>query len=187
MFVEISLIQKFILFLGHPVYAVSLVILSLLVSAGVGSRISVYLPDLPGLRRILPILAGLLILYAFLLPPALSLFQGWPLGSRYFLSGLLIAPLGLIMGIPFPAGIHLLGAQKPGFVPWAWCANGCASVLGAILPVLIALSWGFQTVWLLSSLLYLLGLTLIWKVSPSASGGPDEAGKTNSSRCPNRG
>ena len=186
MFVEISLIQKFILFLGHPVYAVSLVILSLLVSAGLGSRISVYLPDLPGLRRTLPILAGLLILYAFLLPQALSLFQGWPLGSRYFLSGLLIAPLGLIMGIPFPAGIRILGAQKPGFVPWAWCANGCASVLGAILPVLIALSWGFQTVWLLSSVLYLLGLTLIWKVSPSASGGPDEAGKTNSSRCPNR-
>jgi len=187
MFVEISLIQKFILFLGHPVYAVSLAILSLLVSAGVGSRISVYLPGLQGLRRILPILAGLLILYAFLLPQALSLFQGWPLSSRYFLSGLLIAPLGLFMGIPFPAGIRLLGAQKPGFVPWAWCANGCASVLGAILPVLIALSWGFQAVWLLSSVLYLLGLTLIWKVSPSATGAPDEAGKTNSSRSPNRG
>ena len=172
MFVEISLIQKFILFLSHPVYAVSLVILSLLVSAALGSRISLWVPDLPGLRRMLPILAGLLILYAFLLPQALSLFQGWPLGSRYFLSGLLIAPLGVIMGIPFPAGIRLLGAYKPGFIPWAWCANGCASVLGAILPVLIALSWGFQAVWLLSSLLYLLGLALIWKVSPSASSGP---------------
>jgi len=135
----------------------------------------------------IPILAGLLILYAFLLPRVLSFFQGWPLEARYFLSALLISPLGLTMGIPFPAAIRLLGAQKPEVVPWAWCANGCASVLGAILPVLIALSWGFQAVWLLSSLLYLLGLSLIWKVSPSPSCPPDEAGKTNSQPWPNRG
>ena len=186
-FVEISLIQKFILFLSHPVYAISLVILSLLASAGLGSRISTSIPALPGLKRMIPILVGLLILYAFLLPPVLSFFQGWPLEARYFLSALLIAPLGLTMGIPFPMAIRLLGAQKSEAVPWAWCANGCASVLGAILPVLIALSWGFQAVWLLSSLLYLLGLSLIWKVSPSPSCPPDEAGKTNSQPWPNRG
>jgi len=166
MFVEISLIQKFILFLSHPVYAVSAVILSILIFAGLGSRISAFLHPRQSLKRMLPILVGLLILYAFLLSRILPFFQGWQLEARYFLSALLIAPLGLTMGIPFPAAIRLLGAQKPEFIPWAWCANGCASVLGAILPVLIALSWGFQAVWLLSSLLYLLGLSLIWRDPP---------------------
>lgn len=164
MFVEISLIQKFILFLGHPVYAVSIIVLSLLVFAGAGSRISVLVPGAQGLRWMLAVLGGLLIAYALLLSPALSFFQGWPLWSRYLLSGLLIAPLGLAMGVPFPAGIRLFGGQKPDFVPWAWCANGCASVLGAILPVLIALGWGFQAVGLFSSLLYILALVFIWKV-----------------------
>jgi len=168
MFVEISLIQKFILFLGHPVYSLSIVVLSLLVSAGLGSRISVSFCSPRGLIRLLPVLAGMLILYAFLLPKALSLFQGGPLAARYFLSALLISPLGVAMGVPFPAGIRLLGEQKPEFVPWAWCANGCASVLGAILPVLIALTWGFQSVWVISSLLYLLALVLLWKLAPSS-------------------
>jgi hypothetical protein len=163
MFVEISLIQKFILFLGHPVYAVSAVVLALLLFAGLGSRVSASLPPLPGLRRGLPAVAGLLLAYAFLLPAALSFLQGWPLGWRYFFSGLLVAPLGLAMGVPFPAGLRLLGRENPVFVPWAWCANGCASVLGAILPVLIALSWGFQAVWFISSILYLLAWILIWK------------------------
>jgi hypothetical protein len=187
MFVEISLIQKFILFLSHPVYAVSLVILSLLASAGLGSRISTSVPARQGLRWVIPILVGLLILCVFLLPRILSFLQGWPLEARYLLSALLIAPLGLIMGIPFPLAIRLLGEQKPEVVPWAWCANGCASVLGAILPVLIALSLGFQVVWLLSSLLYLLGLSLIWRISPSTFSNPDEATKKKSSPCSNRG
>jgi hypothetical protein len=163
MFVEISLIQKFILLLGHPVYAVSVVVLALLVFAGLGSRISVFISPLPGLRRALIAVAGLLLFYALFLPSVLSALHGWPLGWRYFFSGLLIAPLGLAMGFPFPEGLRLLGRQNPAFVPWAWCANGCASVLGAILPVLIALSWGFQAVWFISSLLYLLALVLIRK------------------------
>jgi hypothetical protein len=129
---------------------------------------------------LLPILAGVLILYAFLLPKILPLFQGGPLAARYFLSALVISPLGLIMGIPFPAGIRLLGEQNPGFVPWAWCANGCASVLGAILPVLIALTWGFRSVWLISALLYLLSLVFVRGLALPAALGRNEPGTPNS-------
>lgn len=163
MFVEIALIQKFILFLGHPVYAVSWVILSLLVFAGVGSRISSAIRTAQGLKWSLLLIAGFLLLYAVFLAPVLSFFQGHSFLCRQGLAVLFIAPLGLVMGIPFPLGIRLCDVQNPGFVPWAWCANACASVLGAILPVIMALGWGFQVVFLFASLLYLLAPFLVWR------------------------
>jgi len=165
MFVEISLIQRFILFLGHPLYAVSLVIFSLLIFAGLGSRLSMRLdPRLwRGLKVILPSVAALLFLYSLFLPQVLPFFQGKPLLLRQVLTLFLIAPLGLLLGMPFPLGIRWVGSQRPFLVPWAWCANGCASVLGSILPVIIALAWGFTAVFFLAAVLYLIGLLVIWK------------------------
>jgi SAM-dependent methyltransferase len=163
MSVEISLIQKFILFLGHPVYSVSLVIFSLLIFAGLGSRLSTGM-DLQrprGPRMALLAVAFLLFLSALYLPALMSSFQGEPRLVRQAVAVFLIAPLGLFMGMPFPLGIRLLGARQPLLVPWAWCANGCASVLGAILPVIVALTWGFQAVFFLAGLLYLLSFALL--------------------------
>jgi hypothetical protein len=167
MFVEISLMQKFILFLGHPVYSIAIVLFSLLIFAGAGSRLSTRLNPraLRGLRLVLPMIAGLLLVYAFLLPQVLAFFQGHSTLTRQALTVLFIAPLGLFMGVPFPLAIRLLGLQGPSFIPWAWCANGCASVLGAILPVIIALALGFQTVFFLAALLYAAGFGLVWKSS----------------------
>lgn len=167
MFVEISLMQKFILFLGHPVYSIAIVLFSLLIFAGAGSRLSTRLNPraLRGLRLVLPMIAGLLLVYAFLLPQVLAFFQGHSTFSRQALTVLFIAPLGMFMGMPFPLAIRLLGLQEPSFIPWAWCANGCASVLGAILPVIIALALGFQTVFFLAALLYAAGFGLVWKSS----------------------
>jgi spermidine synthase len=165
MFVEISLMHKFILFLGHPVYSVSLVIFSLLVFAGLGSRLSMRMDPRGhrGLKLVLPSVAGLLFLCALLLPQVLPFFHGQPLFLRQVITVLLIAPAGLLMGMPFPLGIRLVGSQWPLFVPWVWCANGCASVLGSILPVIIALSFGFETVLFLAAILYSVGLLAAWK------------------------
>ena len=165
MFVEISLMQKFILFLGHPVYSVSLVIFSLLVFAGLGSRLSMRMDPRGqgGLKLILPAVAGLLLLYALLLPQVLPLFHGKPLFLRQVITVLLIGPTGLVMGMPFPLAIRLVGSQWPFFVPWVWCANGCASVLGSILPVIIALSFGFESVLFLAAILYSVSLLAAWK------------------------
>jgi len=139
------------------------VILSLLVFAGVGSRISSAIRTAQGLKWSLLFIAGFLLLYAVSLAPVLSFFQGHSFLCRQGLAVLFIAPLGLVMGIPFPLGIRLCDVQNPGFVPWAWCANACASVLGAILPVIMALGWGFQVVFLFASLLYLLAPFLVWR------------------------
>jgi predicted membrane channel-forming protein YqfA (hemolysin III family) len=107
---------------------------------------------LRGLKLILPSVAGLLFLYSILL-----------LFLRQVITTLLIAPTGLLMGMPFPLGIRLAGSRWPLFVLWVWCANGCASVLGSILPVIIALSFGFESVLFLAAILYSVGLLAAWK------------------------
>jgi SAM-dependent methyltransferase len=165
MFVEISLIQKFILFLGHPIYSVSLVIFSLLVSAGMGSRFSLRLDgrSFRQLRILLLFLPGLLFLSAFSYPLILSFFQGNSTFVRWALTFILISTPGFFMGMPFPLAVRLVGSTRPHWVSWGWCANGCASVLGAILPVLIALTWGFQAVFFLAALCYLVGFLVICK------------------------
>jgi len=174
------LIQRFILFLGHPIFSVSLVIFSLLVFAGIGSRLSmrVDLRTLGGLKLVLILAGSLIFLYALFLPQVLQIFQGNPLLFRQVITVFLIAPLGLLMGMPFPVGIRLVGSQWQFFVPWAWCANGCASVLGSILPVIIALAWGFQTVFFLAAFLYAVSLLVVWKSLPiffqSLASGPEK-------------
>jgi hypothetical protein len=118
-----------------------------------------------GLKLVLPSVAILLFLYALLLPQVLPFFQGKPLFLRQVITVLLIAPAGFLMGMPFPLGIRLVGSQWPLFVPWVWCANGCASVLGSILPVIIALSFGFESVLFLAAMLYSVSLLAAWKSS----------------------
>jgi SAM-dependent methyltransferase len=165
MLVEVSLIQKFVLFLGHPVYSVSLVFFSLLVSAGMGSRFSqrFHARPLRQLRRTLLFLSGLLLLTAFFYPLVLSFFQGQSAFLRWVFTFLLISTPGFFMGIPFPLAVRVVGSMQPRWVSWGWCANGCASVWGAILPVLIALNWGFQAVFFLAALCYLFGFLVICK------------------------
>jgi SAM-dependent methyltransferase len=165
MFVEISLIQKFILFLGHPIYSVSLVIFSLLLSAGMGSRFSLRFDGRSSreLKLLLLFLSGLLFASAFFYPRILSFFQGSPAFLRWLLTFVLIGTLGFFLGMPFPMGIRRAASRGQAYVSWGWCANGCASVLGAILPVLLALTWGFQVVFFLSVLCYLVALLAVWK------------------------
>lgn len=164
MFVEISLIQRFILFLGHPVYSVSLVIFSLLIFASLGSRFFPKLSkkNLGNGSIIFSLLVILLLLYASLLPSLLRFFQGEALLSRQILTTLLISFPAFFMGMPFPLGVRSLGEKAPELIPLGWCANGCSSVLGAILPVIIALAWGFQTVFVLAALIYELSF-LTWR------------------------
>jgi hypothetical protein len=73
----------------------------------------------------------------------------------------LLAPLGLLMGMPFPLGIRLVTRTNPPLVPWAWGINGCASVLGSILTVMLAQSIGFALVMVLAVLVYLVGLAAV--------------------------
>lgn len=166
-FIEIGLMQRFILFLGHPVFALSVVLFALLSFSGIGSFLSNRLvlaeaDPRRGQRLVIPLLGGLAALYSLLLTPLFRAGLGWLLEARILLSVLLLAPLGLLMGMPFPLGIRLVNRTNAALVPWAWGVNGCASVLGSILSVMLAQSIGFTAVILLAVAVYGAGLLAVW-------------------------
>jgi hypothetical protein len=158
LFVEIPLMQRFILFAGHPVYAFSVVLFALLVFSAVGSLASHRLPWRWALAAVG--MAGFLYLWG--VPLLIDAFLGSPLWFRLILSVITLAPLGFLMGVPFPRGIHALGDEAPALVPWAWGVNGCASVVGSILSVMLSISFGFSWVVTVGGVAYLAALAVFW-------------------------
>jgi hypothetical protein len=163
MLVEIPLMQRLILFLGQPAYAFAVALFSLLLFSGLGSRFSLRL----SLEAALLALAGGLFLLPWLLPWVLDQALGMGLLLRLGLAILLLAPLGFLMGAPFPAGLRRLAQASRGAAPvgWVWAANGAASVVASVLAALLALSWGFSWVLRLGALAY-LGAWLALKAPP---------------------
>lgn len=143
LFIEIPLLQRFILYLGQPAYAFAVVVSALLVAAGVGSR---YLSTRLPLPAVLAAIILLAVGYPVLLPFLFKATLPFPFAGRVALSVAALFPLGMVMGVPFPRGVMLVGQTQPALVPWAWAVNGCASVISAVLAAMIALTWGFSVV-----------------------------------------
>ena len=150
LFVEIPLIQRFILFLDHPVYAFATVVFALLLASGVGSFVSMRVSWRGALCALIIALVVYPLLLTMLFPRAL----GYPFEWRVLLALGLLAPLGFLMGIPFPRGIARLNANAPNLVPLAWGVNGCASVLSSILGTMGALTFGFGAVMFAGAVAY---------------------------------
>jgi hypothetical protein len=148
--VEIPLIQHFILFLGQPAYAFSTVLFSLLLFSGIGSQLAVHMPH----RLVMVILVALILAIPWLFPLVFDLTLGLSLPMRFGVSVLLLALPGMLMGIPFPAGLRRLGAETPELIPWVWAVNGAASVVASVLAALLALSFGFRLVLLVGATCY---------------------------------
>ena len=170
MFAEISMIQRFILFLGHPVYSISTVLFTLLVSSGIGSHFSGKFSNrenggvrIREFKLYLLILCGLIIIYAILLPYIFNKILLAGIIWRQLISFAFLFPLGFLMGMPFPTGIKLLERYNAEIIPWAWCINGCSSVVSSVLVILIALSFGFKVALLLSAVAYAGGFLIISK------------------------
>ena len=150
--VEITLIQRFVLFLGHPTYALTVVVFLLLLSSGIGSvaarrRISSGSKILP----LLGIISSLIAIDVALLPWLLSAAIGLPFVIKLLLSGIVLAPLGFLMGMPFPTGLRLVKT-----VEWAWALNAAASVLGSVMSMIIAIHFGLTVTLLCAAAAYLL-------------------------------
>jgi hypothetical protein len=161
--VEVALIQKFVLFLGHPTYALTVVIFSLLVSSGMGSYAS---------RRVIQssawrwrgVLVGVALLIgvlavgvSVLLPKAITL----PLSWKIVMSVALILPAGFLMGMPFPVGLERLEKWESTSVRWAWSLNAAASVLGSVASLVLAIYLGLVQTLLIGGVLYLAALATI--------------------------
>jgi hypothetical protein len=176
--VEIAFIQRFVLFLGHPTYALTVVIFLLMLSSGAGSLCSRrWLPrtQLAWMPITLVVLA--LLVDVFFLPHWLAAWVGLGFYYRIVISGLLLAPLGFVMGMPFPTGLRAL-AVGPGVevsgalsdadnaVEWAWAMNAAASVLGSVLAMVIAIQFGLNVTLACGVAAYLLALLLLPALHP---------------------
>jgi hypothetical protein len=162
--VEIPLIQHFILYLGHPAYAMTAVLFTLLLFSAAGSALSNRLPHPLALGALALLLLGV----PLLLPTLFAHTLGLPLPFRLVLTVVVLAPIGFLMGIPFPAGIRWLaegrgqsGAETPAGnsqeatrIAWVWAANGASSVVASILAALLALSFGYNWVLRAGALCY---------------------------------
>ncbi len=167
LFVEIACIQRYTLFIGHPLVAAAAVLSGFLLFAGAGSLLASRLCDRPAaLSWVVAGIAALLVLQIVALPPEPGLLG--TIGARVALTFALIAPLALLMGMPFPLGLSRVAATAPDFVPWAWGINGCASVLSALLAALLAVHLGFNAVLLIAAVLYLLAAAA-WHAMLSAA------------------
>jgi predicted membrane-bound spermidine synthase len=165
--IEVALIQKFVLFLGHPTYALTVVIFSMLVSSGFGSFLSRKLIDDRNGRLIavLAIAFALVAAMAATVQSVLTAGVGLPLAVKMIATVLLIAPTGLVMGIPFPTGLRLLEKRHEPSVRWAWSLNAAASVLGSVGALVLALYLGLVETMLIGGGLYLCALAVV-VVSP---------------------
>ncbi len=161
--IEMVLIQRFVLFLGHPTYAITVVVFLMLLSSGLGSFTSqTWMRTAARWRAVIAAVVGISAAYCLLLPLLLTPLVGLSIEIKLLLSALLIVPLGFLMGMPFPTGLRALARHPRGSVEWAWALNAAASVLGSALAIVLALEFGLTTVLLIAALTYAIsaGLSL---------------------------
>ncbi|MGI9449728.1 MAG: SAM-dependent methyltransferase, partial [Geminicoccaceae bacterium] len=186
LFVEIACIQRFMLFLNHPTYAIAIVLSAFLFFAGLGSAASSVFDrwirkrcgqHLDGLHVVAIAIMSLAVVYVFGLPAIIPTLVLLPSLAKIAATLLLIAPLAFFMGMPFPLALGNLKINRPDLVPWAWGINGCASVISAVLATLLAMSFGFSTVVVLAAILYTAAATVFRRSTaigkPTYSGAAD--------------
>ncbi len=162
LFIEIAYIQKLVLFLGHPLYAVSVALTGFLVFAGLGAGVSAMLERRlrqAGFSAIDAAVLGIAVValsYLAALPPLFDGLSGLSDPLRVTFSLALIAPLAFFMGMPFPLGLARVAQADPDLVPWAWGLNGCASVVSAAAATLLTMHLGFSAAVTIAVGFYLL-------------------------------
>jgi len=167
--VEIAFIQRFVLFLGYPTYALTVVVFLMLLSSGAGSLVSRRWFGEP--TRVLLAMAFIvvaLLIYVFVLPRLLESMIGLAFAAKLLISALLLLPLGFTMGMPFPSGLRALASGDGGethighgAVEWAWAMNAASSVLGSVLAIVIAIQFGLTATLACGAAAYVLAMLLL--------------------------
>jgi hypothetical protein len=169
LFIEVAFMQIMMLPLEHPGYAAGTVVASILAGSGLGGYL-IQKREPRSWPAAPLVLAGAIILYALALPFAAAVLARLPLAARVLACFIMVFPAGVLMGMPMPLGLSLLGKRDPDLIPWAWAVNGCCSVVSPILAMLIALSAGFTVVLLCGAGFYAAGYILIRSMLREAGG-----------------
>ena len=166
-FIEIALIQKLTLLLGQPLYSIVVTLFSILIFTGLGSFLSArWLRAGVGRARAIPIgIAVVILLYVWLGTPIVNLAIGQSLAVRALVAAAMIAPMALLLGMPFAHGIALLNRSNAQFVPWAWAVNGSATVVGSVVTVVLSMTFGFHVVLMVAALIYGVAFAAVDRLS----------------------
>jgi hypothetical protein len=156
---EIVLIQRFVLFLGFPTYALSVVLFALLTFTGVGSAVSSRLgPSRRTLTCVLVAVVALVLIASLNLQTVLRELIDLPFPARVAITVLLLAPIGVALGMPMPLGLARFRSLYPGSVAYAWGVNGVASVLASVAGVALAITFGYVVASLAAAACYAFAL-----------------------------
>ena len=164
MLLEVALLQRFVLLLGHPVYSLTVTLFSLLLGTGLGSFISGAVRAERVGRftvRALLVASAAAALAAFALAGFVDSIIAWPLAARIAAAAAVLIPLGIVLGTALPGGMRLLHRANSDIVAWAWGMNGAFSVIGATLAIFVAMNWGFTATSLLAALVYLSAAAIL--------------------------
>ncbi|MGB6438409.1 MAG: hypothetical protein WBE89_03555 [Methyloceanibacter sp.] len=167
--IEIALLKRSMLFLGEPVYSLAVVLGSLLIFTGAGAYVGQYFSRraASGIIGILLATLTTLVLTSFVMDWVFHAALGFALPWRIGIAAVLIAPLGILLGMSFPAGLRVIGVVAPALVPWAWGVNGFFTVIGSVLAMMLGMIFGFTTVLVAAGGCYVISLAIVhlgrWK------------------------
>jgi spermidine synthase len=169
--IQVALIQRFVLLLGHPAYALTVIVFSMLVASGAGSFFSAKWigGDDTRLARVLFAIAVFVALLAFGAGPLVRASATWPLPLKMLLTAVAIGPAAFLMGMPFPSGLRRLEQRHSASVRWAWSLNAAASVLGSAGAIVLAIYTGLQATLLAGGSLYLVAIVVLLATRPSVA------------------
>ena len=157
--IEVAAMQRFVLFLGHPGYAITVVLISFLIFSALGAAVAGKSDDpRRTLRRALVAVLLLLLVFVLALPALFDAALKLPIAMRIAITVLSLAPMAFFMGMPFPSGLAIVQRQASQLVPWAFGVNGGASVLASIIGILLAMWGGFSMSFAAAGIAYLLAL-----------------------------
>ncbi|GAB4346702.1 MAG: hypothetical protein Kow0099_28190 [Candidatus Abyssubacteria bacterium] len=174
--IEIVAMQKLTLFLGHPLYSITVTLFSILIFTGLGSLLSVRW-FAPPCRRVWIVPLGLMVLLLLFIwgaPHLVRTFIDFPLPARIGITLGVLMPIGFLLGVPFAYGIRLLNLTNPSIIPWAWAVNGCATVIGSILAAILSMTFGFNFVLVIAVVTYLLAFSSLTGIGRGRDGNPIE-------------
>jgi predicted membrane-bound spermidine synthase len=165
--VEIALLQRFLLFLGQPIYTYAVVLAGLLIFTGTGSYVSgKWGSDSAGnLKQALFSAVIVVLMLAVITPVVFRACLGFSLFARITIALLLVAPLGFVLGMPFPLGLRMAMQRSSALGAWAWGVNGFFTVIGTVLALMLGMIVGFRIVLLLACGCYLLGLLATTRIN----------------------
>jgi hypothetical protein len=157
MLLEVSLLQRFVLLLGHPVYSLTVTLFSLLLGTGIGSLLSRGVAHdrvrALGMQALGAAIVVALV-HTVVLPRVIDFAIPWPFPARVLVAAVVLIPTGVLLGIPLPAGMRLMAATRRDIIPWGWGMNGAFSVVGATAAVFVAMNWGFSATLSIGALVY---------------------------------